>query len=392
MFFPTLICAKILTMTKRILYLAPSAGVGGAETFLLQTALLHQRPDFTPVYAFLRDGPLVAQVRALGAIAHVLPTATRLRNPWSCVRAIAQLTRLIQQENISLVHSTLAYGALFGAPAARLAGVPHVWFQHGPVSGWQDRLAAWLPSQCILVNSAHTASAQGKLGSRPLEKLRLGVVPARELPSPESARAVLRQRLAEKFPGEKIEFITTVICRPQPQKGVELWLAALAQVRARGHAVAGVLIGGNFSPGTEAAYERHLLAEACRLRVPLLAQPFLAEPWNLAIGADALVCASLGAEGYGLTLAEANFYGVCAVAPAEGGPLDIIADRKNGLLFQPRNAESLARALEELFTSPQLRTELLRAGHDFSRTELPASRSIAQLEKKYAHWLDGTRA
>jgi phosphatidylinositol alpha 1,6-mannosyltransferase len=49
------------------------------------------------------------------------------------------------------------------------------------------------------------------------------------------------------------------------------------------------------------------------------------------------------------TLQEALASGVPCVAPAQGGPLDIVADQMNGLLFAPRNTAHLRSCVERLF-------------------------------------------
>ncbi len=58
-------------------------------------------------------------------------------------------------------------------------------------------------------------------------------------------------------------------------------------------------------------------------------------------------------EPFGLTLLEAAASGLPIVAPNDGGPRDIIANCGNGLLIEPRDAESIERALLRMLTEPK---------------------------------------
>jgi glycosyltransferase involved in cell wall biosynthesis len=66
-------------------------------------------------------------------------------------------------------------------------------------------------------------------------------------------------------------------------------------------------------------------------------------------------------EGSPLSLLEAMAAGLPVIAAAVGGIPDIIEDRVNGMLFQPFDSESAARAVGELFADPQRMLQLARA-------------------------------
>ena len=92
-----------------LLYLAPSAGLGGAETFLLSTARHHDPARFRPVYALLRDGELADSLRAFPGISvRVAPgPPARLSRPASWWSAVGWLARLAAEEKAALLHSTM---------------------------------------------------------------------------------------------------------------------------------------------------------------------------------------------------------------------------------------------------------------------------------------------
>lgn len=67
-------------------------------------------------------------------------------------------------------------------------------------------------------------------------------------------------------------------------------------------------------------------------------------------------------ETYCQTVQEAQASGVPVVAPASGGPLDLVEDEVTGLLFDPTNLGSLRGQVARLAASPDLRARLAERG------------------------------
>lgn len=96
-------------------------------------------------------------------------------------------------------------------------------------------------------------------------------------------------------------------------------------------------------------------------------------------------------ETFGNTLQEAAASGLPVVAPAAGGPLDLVADGETGFLVGPGDAQALAGAVSRLVSDPGLRDE---QGQAARRRMLGRTWAAAgdELIGHYQAVLDGARA
>ena len=84
-------------------------------------------------------------------------------------------------------------------------------------------------------------------------------------------------------------------------------------------------------------------------------------------------------ETFGLVVIEAMINNVCMIATNNGGPLEIIDDMKDGLLFN-RTSEDLAGKIELLYKNNSLKEELSQAGYKKAKDMFDSN---TQLKKLY---------
>jgi glycosyltransferase involved in cell wall biosynthesis len=94
--------------------------------------------------------------------------------------------------------------------------------------------------------------------------------------------------------------------------------------------------------------------------------------------ADVLVLPSW-AEGLPNAMVEAMAAGLAVVVSAVGAIPELIADRRSGMLVQPRNVESLTRALAAVLDDPGLRDSIAREGHRIAAREFDVEEAVARL-------------
>jgi glycosyltransferase involved in cell wall biosynthesis len=71
-------------------------------------------------------------------------------------------------------------------------------------------------------------------------------------------------------------------------------------------------------------------------------------------GLDVVLSASTQPEPLGTVVIEAMAMGRPIIAPNHGGAAEMIESNATGLLFDPGDAQSLAQAIEKLYSSPSL--------------------------------------
>lgn len=156
--------------------------------------------------------------------------------------------------------------------------------------------------------------------------------------------AALRERLSPAG-----EVVVGYVGRMAPEKQVERFraLRGLPGVRI-------ALVGdGPSVPSIKRALEGMPVDWLGRLSGPDLATAYASFDVFLHAGTE---------ETFGQTLQEAHASGLPVVAPAAGGPIDLVTHGENGFLFRPDDNRDLRHRVAELAADPALRNRMGEAG------------------------------
>src|SRR5262245_22413541 len=113
----------------RVLHVIEAMHQGGAETVVLEHARHRGSTVDVAVCAINRGGPTLDAVRDAGCVTRVLDGGDGNR-AWRRLTRVGRIAQLIRDERIAIVNAHNPTGALYGVPAARLAGVPAVRTEH----------------------------------------------------------------------------------------------------------------------------------------------------------------------------------------------------------------------------------------------------------------------
>jgi len=147
-----------------------------------------------------------------------------------------------------------------------------------------------------------------------------------------------------------------------PLKGQDLFIKAAAQVVKYLSNARFIIVGTNFyktekSDGYEA--ELHNLIKTLKLNYHVTFLGFRNDIPAVLSTLDVLVQPNRGPEGLGRAILEAMACGVPVIAANGWGPAEIIQHTKTGILFPPRDVETLSRRMIELGKHDELREEIV---------------------------------
>jgi glycosyltransferase involved in cell wall biosynthesis len=378
----------------RVLYLDHTARLSGAELALARLLGALDRTRVEPIVALAEDGPLYELLVRHSIDTHVLPLHERLRNVRKGslglvgvlrqIRSLGTLWRYSQrigrfarEKSVDLIYTNSLKSDVYGALAARFAGVPLIWHMHDRIderylpaaAAWLVRLLARSLPSCVVANSASTLEALN-LGDRK----RAAII----------ASGLTREHIERSWVPQRSHAVPQIgiVGRIAPWKGQDVFLEAAALLLRKGIA-AHFRIAGSALFGEE-SYERELyrLAQELEIRKHVEFLGFSDIPVFLR-SLDILVHASKIPEPFGQVIIEGMGAELPVVATDGGGPREIIENGRTGLLVPMGDATALAEALAGLITQPERAHSLAAAGRRHVLEHFTIEKSARRSEVLY---------
>jgi glycosyltransferase involved in cell wall biosynthesis len=350
----------------RILLVNNSADTYGASRSLLRLAGRLRESGHAPLVMLPQAGPLADRLRDYDIRVVISPSLRVITRPvlssWRLVPWMVgllpsafRLSRLIQRENIDIVHTNTGV-IVTSALAARIARRPHVWH----IRDWfQEFGPLWRPySRYILANSDHVfcvsrAIAEQFPASEKIEVLHNGF-DLDEFPevSPEERNAA---RTKWGLGGD--EFVIGVVGRIKfKRKGQEFVLRAAKLLRDQNIDVTCLLAGGPAPGSEEHIGQMKKLATELGVRAIFTGELPDARPAYAAM--DACILPSAQPEPFGGVVMEAMALGLPVIGTNIGGTVEQIGDGETGLLVPPADPKAIATAVAKLASSPERRRQM----------------------------------
>lgn len=359
-----------MTDRPRVLHIITSLAVGGAQRHLLRLiAGLSEQYDCDLVY--FKDDDLLPEFTS------VTRNVTRigLGGPSAPLR-LWSLIRHIRRGRYNLVHTHLLKADVWGALAARLAGVPVISSKHNAEKILQNQAVGALHGLISLLNHriialssgvAEYMTQTGRITGPRMVVIHYGLDPE---PPAESEASGVRRELAISSDTP----LALCLARLDPQKDHATLLRAWSRVVAA-HPEARLLLAGGTQLGGEAYVDRlHALVHSLDLDDRVYFLGVRRDVPDLLAAADLLVMSSRW-EGLGLVFLEAMNAARPIVATAVGGVPEVVRDGDTGLLVEPDDPEALSAAILRLIDDPALAHRLgqngrVRLERDFTATAM----------------------
>jgi glycosyltransferase involved in cell wall biosynthesis len=344
----------------RVLVVMPLGEQLGGGEMMFRQLMQHGRGHGVEwIAVFTKDGPMVAETRALGVETHLIE-AGRIRDlprRWRAVRAIAALAK---QRQVSLVFGWMVSSQLLAGPAAWIADIPAAWYQVGlPSPDWMDRFATWCRARGVVVLSRDVAAAQARI--KPMREQRL-VYPGASLERFEAVRAESPADLRARFGLPARGPLIGVVGRLQRWKGMHTAIDAMPAVRAARPEAHLVIVGGAHDTEPRYGDELRALAAARGVADAVTFAGFQQDVPRWMQAMDVIVHAS-DREPFGIVVIEAMALGKPVIAGSAGGPAEIITDGEHGSLTPFGDAPALARAINRFLDDPAFAARCAAAAH-----------------------------
>ena len=289
------------------------------------------------VSAASSGGAFVDLLERVGVRHHPLP---QREGPLTMARAAAKLHRLVAEVRPDVVHAHMVTGALLARTVrgrrrfALVCSVQNEWQRHATLMRVGDAVVA--------VSEANAVALQ----ARGFESRKLHVVPNGTLGSPRLDGSEDRAELQHPA-------ITTVAGLYE-RKGLPELVTAFERLPARFGAHLYIVGEGPYRPELEARVRDSAAGDRIHL------EGFQSDAMPYLRATDIFVLASRK-DPFPLVLSEARAAGCAIVGTDVDGIPEALERGRAGLLVPPRDADALARALEELLADEDHRRRLSAA-------------------------------
>ena len=397
----------------KIVWISHSQKLGGAERSLCEavagiTACGHEVMVIVPL-----DGELSGPLQRAGAQVTVIPSRWWVHSkeePFSVLlwmhklvshlRAAFKLCRFLQQVRPDVVVTNTLTVAT-GAAAAKVLGLPHVWYIHE--FGWEDHglrfdlghyrswrlINRW--SDRIIVNSRAMLSHFQKRLSRSKVRLAYYSVEMPSLTGEEARQILLKDNVlhgesSHVPPVEDRRCQLLLMGQLVPGKRQGDAIQALAQLRSRSIDVQLTLIGSEHNAGYSIQLRRLVTELSMEDYVTFL--PFTEHPARYLAASDIVLLCS-AQEAFGRVTVEAMKLGKPVVGTERAGTLDLIEEGERGFLYPVGDVKTLAAKLEILCCDADLRQSMGRNAQDWAlrtfNTDVYATELLSIFEEACSH-------
>jgi len=362
----------------RVAFVTHSAALSGAELFVARVAAAAR--SIHPVVVLGEHGPLEQRLADSGVETVVVPLGDAARDRsagsglqsvpralWTTARTTLALRTTLRSRRIDVVTTHSAKAHVYGAVAARMAGIPVVAHVHdvargdhlSTFNGLVLRAAIGALSSHRVANSAMTRDSLGRAGRT-------------------TAVVGCPAALPQIGPAPDGPLVLGMFGRLAPWKGQDLAIRAFAAADAVGlPADARLRIVGGALFDRDRAYAATLeqLVTDLGLEARVDFTGHVTDVASELSGCHAVVHASRRPEPFGQVVVEAM-----AAADA-GGPADLLDHDRSGLLVDPEDTAALARALVRLADAPT--RDRLAAAARTAAEPFRQDRIVARLEDEY---------
>ena len=321
-----------------ILQILPSLDVGGVETGTIDLAK-HLVAQGHKAITVSSGGRLVRELDAVGARHYNLPVGKK--SIFSIISMIKSLREIIRKEDIDIVHARSRVPALIAYFACKASNKAFITTAHGY---YKKHLMSEAKGWGKYVIVASNIMAKHMVGNFNVPHDRIRLIP----------RGVDLNRFTFRDPSTRYSphFVVGMVSRITPLKGHADFIRAIFILNRQIPNLKALIVGE--APKDKYKEDLELLMRRLGLSNTIQFLPATNDVPGVMKKLDVIVSATITPEAFGRVIIEAQASGVPVVATQVGGVVDIIEDRKTGLLCAPQNPKDMAEKILELYSDRNL--------------------------------------
>ncbi|MBI1977005.1 MAG: lipopolysaccharide heptosyltransferase II [Candidatus Omnitrophica bacterium] len=364
-----------------ILQIVPEMNVGGVERGTYDLAITLVKKGHKSVVVS-NGGELAEKLWGSGVIHYKLPVHEK--NLITMSRMAKEVTKIIREEKIDLVHARSRVPAWIGFWASRKAGVPLITTCHGYYStGFFSHVMGWGK---FVIAISH-AMARHMVENFNVPHARIRLIPR----GVDLTEFCYRGETAAQPGKEEKEMIIGIVGRLTPLKGHADFLRAIPRVSQQYRNLRVWVIGD--APKEKQSYltELQTLVRHLGIKDSVEFLGHRSDVTEVLRQLDLLVLATVTPEAFGRVLIEAQAVGVPVVATRVGGVVDVIEDEKTGLLVPPSDSVTMAAVILRVLQDPVLAGQLSRAARQRVEQEFSLEKMVEKTLAVYQEALEHKR-
>lgn len=362
---------------KNILFIHQSAELYGSDKTLLTLVTDLKSKGFLPIVVLPNEGPLKIALENSEILVFILPVLKISRKmfspfnllswPIQAIKSLFALQNLSKKHKIDIVYSnTLA--VLVGFLFAKFFNKKHIWHIHEIIE--QPKFVSKIFSNLIRSKNNtqlifNSFATQKFWENQSLKEMGANKVVWNGIEEPYmcSNQTINEQNRWQYWQAEENNIVIALVGRINKWKGHRLLLEAFQKISSKYPNIILAFIG-SCPPGQDYYLtEIEQLIAKMQLEQRVIIKPFQTNIFDFWTSIDIAVVPSTEPEPFGLVAIEAMMASKPVIAARHGGLSEIVVHNETGILFEPKNIESLAAALEELINDGAKRKKMGMKGH-----------------------------
>ncbi|MDP8263094.1 MAG: lipopolysaccharide heptosyltransferase II [Candidatus Ancaeobacter aquaticus] len=331
----------------KILQMVPELECGGVETGTVDLALMLKERGHIP-YVITSGGSMVAKLESSQVTCIKLPV--HKKSIISIIGTIFKVRKIVREEDIDIVHARSRVPGWIGYFAVQGTHAHFVTTAHGYYSTHFASRVMGRGEKVIVPSAVISEHMENDFG---VVKDKLVLIP----------RGVDVRKFREKEPelgGIKDTYNIGVIGRLTPIKGHSYVIRALTIILRSFPHVKLFIIGDAYGKKVHYKDELIRLVEELGLKDNIVFTGACSDVSKILDNLDIVILSSIVPEAFGRVITEAFAACVPVIATRLGGALDIIDDKKNGLLVEPKDENAIAEAVTTLFQDHKLCEKIIK--------------------------------